>query len=104
MSETAERLLSAMDLTLDDVDLVVPHQPNRMILDRLSRYLRLPKEKMFINVHRTGNMSSASIAVALDEALSSDRVGPGSLVLMVGGGAGFCAGAALIRVPQERDE
>ncbi len=102
MSETAERLLDAMNLRLDDVDLVVPHQPNRMILDRLSRYLRLPKDKMFINVHRTGNMSSASIAVALDEALRSDRVRPGSLVLMVGGGAGFCAGAALIRIPEEK--
>jgi 3-oxoacyl-[acyl-carrier-protein] synthase-3 len=103
MSETAERLLSAMSLTLDDIDLVVPHQPNRMILDRLARYLRLDRDKMFVNVHRTGNMSSASIAVALDEALRSDRVGAGSLVLMVGGGAGFCAGAALIKVPQERD-
>lgn len=98
MSQTAEALLEATGLTLDDVDLVVPHQPNRMILDRLCRYMRLPPEKLFVNVHRTGNMSSASIAVALDEAVTSGRAREGSLVLLLGGGAGFCAGAALLRM------
>lgn len=98
MSQTAEVILEATGHTLDDVDLVVPHQPNRMILDRLARVMRLPADKLFVNVHRTGNMSSASIAVALDHAITEGRARPGSLVLLLGGGAGFCAGAALIRL------
>jgi 3-oxoacyl-[acyl-carrier-protein] synthase III len=101
MSETADAILKATGYTMSDVDLIVPHQPNAMILDRLCRYMRIPKEKMLVNVERTGNMSSASIAVAFDEALTRDpRVRPGALVLLVAGGAGFCAGSALYRVPQ----
>ena len=98
MSQTAEAILEATGHTLEDVDLVVPHQPNRMILDRLARVMRLPHDKLYVNVHRTGNMSSASIAVALDHAISEGRARPGSLVLLLGGGAGFCAGAALLRL------
>ncbi len=101
MSQAAHTLLDAMRLTLDDIDLVVPHQPNRLILDRLARYLRIPRDKVFVNVHRTGNMSAASLAVATDEALTSARLRPGANVLLVGGGAGFCAGAALLRIPGE---
>ena len=100
MSETADALLSALGMGMDDVDLVVPHQPNRMILDRLARTMRLSPDKLFVNVHRTGNMSSASLAVALDQAIAQGRAGPGSTLLLLGGGAGFCAGAALIRIPE----
>ena len=98
MSQTADAILGATGHTLDDVDLVVPHQPNRMILDRLARVMRLPEDKLYVNVHRTGNMSSASIAVALDHAIADGRAQSGSLVLLLGGGAGFCAGAALLRL------
>lgn len=102
MSQAAFTLLDAMRLTLDDIDLVIPHQPNRLILDRLARYLSLEREKLFVHVERTGNMSSASLAVALDEVWTSGRLRPGARVLLVGGGAGFTAGAALIRIPEER--
>lgn len=98
MSQTAEAILEATGHRLDEVDLVVPHQPNRMILDRLARVMRLPQDKLYVNVHRTGNMSSASIAVALDHAIAEGRARPGSLVLLLGGGAGFCAGAVLLRL------
>jgi 3-oxoacyl-[acyl-carrier-protein] synthase III len=100
MSETADRLLGALGLTLDEIDLVVPHQPNRMILERLARTMRLPREKLFENVSRRGNMSSASLAVALDEAVSTGAVRPGSRVLLLGAGAGYCAGAALVAFPR----
>lgn len=100
MTQTAESLLGALDLSMDDIDLIIPHQPNRMILDRLVRYMRIPAEKLFVNVERTGNMSSASVAVALDEAITTGRVKPGSNVLILGAGAGFCAGAALWRAPR----
>ena len=98
MTEMAERILQQMDLSFEDVDLIVPHQPNLMILDRLARYMRVPREKIFTNVEHTGNMSSASVAVALDEAVCSGAAGPGALVLVLGAGAGYCAGAALIRI------
>jgi len=101
MSKMADAVLESAGYTLGDVDLVVPHQPNRMILDRLCRYMRISPEKMFVNVHRTGNLSSASIAVAFHEALVSGTIRPGALVLLVGGGAGFCGGAALYRAPEK---
>jgi 3-oxoacyl-[acyl-carrier-protein] synthase III len=102
MSKMADELLAATGHTLADIDLVVPHQPNRMILDRLCRYMRIPQTKMFVNVHRTGNLSSASMAVALHEAMQDERAKPGALIMLVGGGAGFCGGAALIRVPSTK--
>lgn len=98
MTDTAEHLLGELGLDFSDVDLIVPHQPNRMILDRLARYMRVPREKVFTNVQHTGNMSSASVAVALDEAVTSGAAGPGATVLVLGAGAGFCAGAALIKL------
>jgi 3-oxoacyl-[acyl-carrier-protein] synthase-3 len=98
MSQTAEAILGATGHALDDVDLIVPHQPNRMILDRLARVMRIGTDKLYVDVHRTGNMSSASIAVALDHAIADGRARPGSLVLLLGGGAGFCAGAVLLRL------
>lgn len=101
MTETAEHLLEATGLSFDDIDLIVPHQPNLMILDRLARYMRVPRAKVFINVQRTGNMSSASVAVALDQALTSGAARPGARVLVLGAGAGYCAGAALLRLPTE---
>lgn len=98
MLTTAEELLSAMSLGFGDIDLVVPHQPNRRILDRLARLAGLPLEKLWINVERTGNVSGASCAIALDEALASGRVGEGARVLLVAAGAGYTAGAALVVV------
>ncbi|MCA9580307.1 MAG: ketoacyl-ACP synthase III [Myxococcales bacterium] len=102
MSNAAEELLKQTGMTLADVDLVVPHQPNRRILDRLIRYMRLDANKLFVNVERTGNMSSASIAVAFDEATRDPRAKPGSLLLLLTGGAGFCVAAALYRVPKDK--
>lgn len=98
MTETAERILDEVGLGFDDVALIVPHQPNLMILDRLARVMRVPREKIFSNVQRTGNMSSASVAVALDQAVRARAAGPGDLVLVLGAGAGYCAGAALFRL------
>ena len=98
MASVAEALLAALGLTSADVDLVVPHQPNKRILDRLARVLRVPEEKMFVNVQTVGNVSGASIAIALDQALRSGRLRAGMKVLLVAAGAGYTAGAALLSV------
>ncbi|MBK7864527.1 MAG: beta-ketoacyl-ACP synthase 3 [Archangiaceae bacterium] len=98
MVATAEQLLSALGQTFDDVDLVVPHQPNKRILDRLARVARLPPQKLFINVDRIGNVSGATCAIALDEAIRTGAARPGMRVLLVTAGAGYTAGAALLQL------
>jgi 3-oxoacyl-[acyl-carrier-protein] synthase III len=101
MIEAAETLLSALEKTWDDVDLVVPHQPNRRILDRIVKLARLPAEKVFVNVERIGNVSGATCAIALDQAIDEGRVRAGSRVLLLAAGAGYTAGAALLVADEE---
>ncbi len=98
MAETSERLLGALGLSWADVDLVVPHQPNRRILERLTRILRIPADKMFIDVERIGNVSGATCAIALDEALRTRPLQEGARVMLLAAGAGYTAGAALLRI------
>ncbi len=100
MAEAGGRLLAALGMGWADVDLVVPHQPNRRILDRLARVVRLPEGKLFVNVERTGNVSGATCAIALAEALASGRTGAGDKVLLLAAGAGYTAGAALLVVDE----
>ena len=100
MLATAEALLSAMGLTFDDIDLVVPHQPNRRILERLARLAKLRDGQLFVNVEKIGNVSGATCAIALDEALSTGRIAAGARVLLLAAGAGYTAGAALLRVDE----
>ena len=95
MVETAERLLEAAGSSLAEVDLIVPHQPNRRILDRMVRLMRVPAEKMYVNVERTGNVSGATCAIALDQALREGRIRAGDRVLLLAAGAGYTSGAAL---------
>jgi 3-oxoacyl-[acyl-carrier-protein] synthase-3 len=101
MAETSETLLRELGLSWADIDLLVPHQPNRRILDRLTRILRLPSEKMFINVEQIGNVSGATCAIALDEALRMRALPEGARIMLLAAGAGYTAGAAVIRVDAE---
>ena len=98
MCEAAETALQRAGVTADEIDLLVPHQANMRIIDATAKYAKIPQEKVFINVDRYGNMSSASIPVALDEAVEQGRAGPGSLVLMVAFGAGFTWAANVVRL------
>jgi len=97
MLGTAEALLKSENLSWDDVALVVPHQPNRRILDRLARLATIDPAKVVIDIEDKGNMSAASVGVALERALR-ERTRPGDRVLVVAAGAGYTAGAALLRV------
>jgi 3-oxoacyl-[acyl-carrier-protein] synthase-3 len=100
MLETADALLAHVGMTFADIDLVVPHQPNRRILDRLAKLARIGPEKIFVNVDRIGNVSGATCAIALDEALSTGRAHAGSRVLLLAAGAGYTSGSALVVVDE----
>jgi 3-oxoacyl-[acyl-carrier-protein] synthase-3 len=100
MLDTSKRLLAALDKTWDDVALVVPHQPNARLLKRLARVGKFDPQKLFLNVERYGNTSGAACPIALDEALGSAELKPGDEVMLLVAGAGYTAGAALLRVDE----
>ena len=79
MPKAVGEALRRADLTADDVDFVIPHQANLRIIDSVAVRLGVPKDKFFVNVQRYGNTSSASIPVALYEAVEAGRVRPGDL-------------------------
>ncbi|HEX6912673.1 MAG TPA: beta-ketoacyl-ACP synthase III [Longimicrobium sp.] len=97
MCDAAETALQRAGVTSDQIDLLVPHQANIRIIEATAKYAKMPMDKVFVNVDRYGNMSSASIPVALDEACEQGRIGEGSLVLMVAFGAGFTWAANVVR-------
>ncbi len=98
MSRSARLAIERAGWTAEDVDLLIPHQANVRIIEATARYAHVPMEKVYVNVHRYGNISSATVPVAFDEALERGRVGPGSNVLLVAFGAGLTWGATAIRV------
>ena len=89
MSEAATRALDSAKLTSADIDLMIPHQANIRIIEATAKHAGVPMDKVYVNVDRYGNTSSASIGLALDEAMSRGRVTEGSTVLLVAFGAGF---------------
>src|SRR5439155_12602913 len=93
MCVASESALSRIGLKPDDVDLVVPHQANLRIIEAVAKRTHIPMERVYVNVQRYGNMSSATVPVALCEALEEQRVLPGALLLMpaFGGGMSYCA-------------
>ena len=97
MAEAADQALMRAGLTGDDIDLLVPHQANIRIIEATAKYAKIPMEKVFVNVQRYGNMSSATVPVALDEAIEQGRIKKGDNVLMVAFGAGFTWGASVLR-------
>jgi len=89
MAEASDMALQRAGMTPEDIDLLIPHQANMRIISATAKYAGIPMEKVYVNVDRYGNMSSAAIPVALDEAIENGVVGPGSTILTVAFGAGF---------------
>src|SRR5574340_1767125 len=89
MAEAADRALADAGLSGEEIDLMIPHQANIRIIEATARHAAIPMDKVYVNVDRYGNTSSASIPISLDEAIERGRVGPGSRVLFVAFGAGF---------------
>lgn len=97
MVDSSQRALAMAGLTVDDVDLIVPHQANIRIIKAANERLGIPLEKTAIVIQRTGNSSSATVPTALCDAIEAGRVHDGSIVLLVGFGAGMTWGAAVLR-------
>jgi 3-oxoacyl-[acyl-carrier-protein] synthase-3 len=96
MVYSAEQILSECGKTVEDIDVYIPHQANKRIIDYAADKLGIPLEKTVINVDRYGNTSSGSIPLALTDARAEGRLRDGALVLMTGMGAGLTWGSALI--------
>ena len=97
MSEAADRALDGARLTGNDIDLMIPHQANVRIIEATAKHANIPLDKVYVNVDRYGNTSSASIPIAVDEAIECGRIKEGSTVLMVAFGAGFTWASTVVR-------
>lgn len=97
MQTAAQQALQKCNLTIHDITCVIPHQANIRILEALAERLDLPMERMYINLDRYGNMSAASVAVALDEAARAGRFQRGDVILMVAFGSGLTWAAAVVQ-------
>jgi len=97
MAEATRQVVAKAGLTLDDVEWIIPHQANvRIIESSVIRQLKFPKERVYINLDRYGNTSTASIPIALAEAVEAGKVKPGDHLVFVGFGAGLTWAAAAI--------
>jgi 3-oxoacyl-[acyl-carrier-protein] synthase-3 len=97
MEEAAQKVLSAAGYNPEQVDLFIPHQANRRIIDAIGKRLNIPDEKVYVNIDRYGNTSAASIPLALDQANREGLLVPGNLLLLDAFGGGLTWGAILIR-------
>ena len=97
MSAASRKALEQAGLSRDDVALIVPHQANLRIINAVGKALRVPLEKVFVNVHEYGNTGSASVPVALAQAYEQGRIEDGDVVLLTSFGAGFHWGSVVIQ-------
>ncbi len=97
MGEASARVIEEAGLTLDDVDLLVPHQANVRIIDATARRLKLDPAKVFVNIASYGNTSAATIPIALTEALEEGRIRPGANLVFAAFGGGLTWAAAAFR-------
>jgi len=95
MAQASLEAVALAKLTMDDIKLVIPHQANRRIIEAAARGLNLPMDRVFVNVDRYGNTSTASIPIATCEAIDAGLVQPGDKIILVGFGAGLTWGSAV---------
>ncbi len=98
MTESLGAAMTSCNLTPETVKLVVPHQVNQRIIDSATEKMGFPKDKVFINIHKYGNTSAASVPIALDEAIKEGRCGKGDWIIMVAFGAGLTWAAATVKL------
>jgi 3-oxoacyl-[acyl-carrier-protein] synthase-3 len=97
MADACDRALDAAKLTGSDIDILIPHQANVRIIEATAKHANISMDKVYVNVDRYGNTSSASIPIALDEAVERGRVKDGTTALFVAFGAGFTWGSMVVR-------
>lgn len=98
MPEAAERALKKADVSVDEIDLLIPHQANLRIIEAVGQRLGVPREKVYVNVDKYGNTSAATVIIALDEAIQQGRAKPDDLILLVTFGAGLTWGSTLLKL------
>lgn len=101
MEKASKEVLAKANLEIVDLDLLVPHQANMRIVDAASKKLNIGKDKIFVNLNKYGNMSAASVPVALDEAIKENRLKKGDNVVLVAFGAGLTWASMAIRWNRE---
>jgi len=97
MYKTAKKALQLAHLDVSDVDLFIPHQANIRIIEAVAKRLTIPMDKVFVNLHKYGNMSAASTAVAIDEAKKEQRIKKGDIVVLSSFGGGVSWAGTVIR-------
>jgi 3-oxoacyl-[acyl-carrier-protein] synthase III len=97
MAEAVEKALEQSGVSADEVDIFVPHQANKRIIDSAASRLTLPAEKIIININRVGNTIAASIPIALDDAVEQNLVKQGDHVLFASFGAGLTWGSSMVK-------
>lgn len=102
MEKASINALEKADLNLDDLDFLVPHQANMRIIDAAAKKLKLEKNRICVNLNKYGNMSSASIPIALDEAVKDNRIKNGDNILLVAFGAGLTWASMTIKWSRRR--
>lgn len=98
MADAARTALELAGKKCDDIKLIIPHQANKRIIDAIAKRMEVPAEKVFVNIHKYGNISAATTIVGLDEARRSGLVKKGDLVELVAFGGGFTWGATVIKL------
>jgi len=97
MADACDRSLDSAKLTGHDIDLLIPHQANMRIIEATAKHANVSMDKVYVNVERYGNTSSASVPIALDEAIERGRIKEGMNVMLVAFGAGFTWGSMIVR-------
>lgn len=97
MNKASMEAIEMSGYDIDNIDYLVPHQANIRIIESAAKKLKLPMEKVHVNLDKYGNMSAASIPVALDEAIKQGKIKKDDIVVMVGFGAGLTWGASVIK-------
>ena len=98
MPQTINDLVERNNITLDDLNYIVAHQANERIISKSAKALKYPMDKMFLNIHKYGNTSAASVPLAIDEAIKEKKLKKGDLFATVAFGGGFTWGGALIEL------
>ncbi len=96
MGEAATKILEICNIDSKDISLMIPHQANIRIIEATAKRIKLPMDRVYVNIHKYGNTSAASIPIALDEAVREGRIQTGDKIVLVAFGAGFTWGATLI--------
>lgn len=97
MSDVCQEALDTNEMSMDEVDWLIPHQANLRIIDAVGKHFGIPSEKVIVNVHDTGNTSAATVPVALDQAVREGRIKRGQNVLLTAFGSGLTSGSILLK-------